>query len=67
MLGVHQETVKLILHDDLSVKNLNFDWLPHALAMGRGAALVDESRGLIYLLDNPTYGSIGNLSTEDIA
>jgi hypothetical protein len=67
MLGAHRETVKPIFHDDLCVKNLDFDGLPHVLAIAREAGLIEKSRRLIHYPGNPTYRHIGNICTEDIA
>jgi hypothetical protein len=44
MLGIHDETVKRILRDELNMVKLPFKWVPHALDSSQKAVRIQVSR-----------------------
>jgi hypothetical protein len=65
ILGIHHETVKSILRDDLTMRKVNCKWLRHALKSSQKAARVEVSRELLNFLESRTDRSFSNVNTED--
>jgi histone-lysine N-methyltransferase SETMAR len=65
ILGIHHETVKSILRDDLKMRRVNFKWLPHALSSSQKAARVDISRELLDFLQSRSDRSLSRVYTGD--
>jgi hypothetical protein len=65
MLGIHHETVKRILRNDLNMRKVNFKWVPHALNSSQKAVRVPVLRQLLDFLENRTDRGLSNVYTRD--
>jgi hypothetical protein len=65
MLGIHDETVKRILRNDLNTRKVNFKWVPNALDSCQKAVRVQVSRELLDFLESRTDRGLSNLYTGD--
>jgi predicted XRE-type DNA-binding protein len=64
-LGVHHETIKHVLRDDLNMRKVNLKWVLHALGSSQKAVGVQVSRELLDLLESRTDQSLLNVHTGD--
>jgi hypothetical protein len=65
ILGIHHETLKSILHEDLNMRKVNFKWLPPALNSSQRVARVEVSRELLDFQESRTDRSLSNGYTGD--
>jgi hypothetical protein len=65
MPGIHHETVKRILRNDLNMPRVNFKWVSHALDSCQKAVCVQVSRELLDFLESRTDRSLSNVYTGD--
>jgi hypothetical protein len=65
MLGVHLETMKRLLRNDLKMRKMNFQLVQHAPGSSQKAVRVQFSRELFDFLESRTDRSLSNVSTGD--
>jgi hypothetical protein len=63
--GIHHETVKRILRDNLSMRKMNFKCVPHAMNSSHKGISVQVSRELLDFLESCTDPSLSNRYVGD--
>jgi plasmid maintenance system antidote protein VapI len=65
MLSIHHETVKHIVHDDLTMRRVNIKWVLYTLNSSQKTVAVQVSRELLDFLESRTNQSFSNVYTGD--
>jgi histone-lysine N-methyltransferase SETMAR len=65
ILGLHPNTVKHILCEDLKMRKVNFKWVPHSLSDSQKAARVQISQQLLDFLNSRSSRTLCNVYTGD--
>jgi len=65
ILGIHHQTARRIIEEDLQFRRINFRWIPHSLDSSQKASRVRVAKELLQMLEQSSDQTRRNIFTGD--